>query len=51
MTETVILKISKKGDKGYQVCSVPMQKLRKLASDKHRFWTLEGDFIVLHSYA
>lgn len=49
--ETVMLKISKKGDKGFQVCSVPLQKLKKLASDKHRFWSLEGDFLVLHSYS
>ena len=49
--ETVMLKLSKKGDKGFQVCSVPLQKLKHLASDKHRFWSLEGDFLVLHSYS
>ncbi len=49
--ETVLLKISKKGDKGFQVCSVPLQKLKRLAADKHRFWSLEGDFLVLHSYS
>ena len=51
MQETVMLKVSKKGDKGFQVCSVPMKKLNKLASDKHRFWSLEGDFLVLRSYS
>ena len=50
MTKTVMLKISKKGDKGFQVCSVPLRKLKQLATDKHRFWSLEGDFLVLHSY-
>jgi hypothetical protein len=50
MTETVMLKVSKKGDKGFQVCSVPLQKLKRVASLKHRFWSLEGDFLVLHSY-
>jgi len=50
LMETVILKLSKKGDKGFQVCSVPLLKLKRLASDKHRFWSLEGDFLVLHSY-
>ncbi len=50
MTETVILKISKKGDKGFQVCSVPVRKLKQLSSNKKRFWSLEGDFLVLQSY-
>jgi hypothetical protein len=50
MTETVMLKITKKGDKGFQVSSVPVQKLQKLANDKHRYWSLEGDFLVLRSY-
>ncbi len=48
--ETVMLKISKKGDKGFQVASVPLRKVEKSASDKHRFWSLEGEFLVLHSY-
>jgi hypothetical protein len=51
MAETVILKVSKKGDKGFQVSSVPLQKLKRLASDEHRFWSLEGDFLVLKSYS
>ena len=50
MGETIMLKISKKGDRGFQVCSVPVQKLKKLAFDKRRFWSLEGDFLVLRSY-
>jgi hypothetical protein len=45
-----MLKVSRKGDKGFQVASVPLRKLRLLASDKHRFWSLDGDFLVLHSY-
>ena len=50
MDKTIMLKISAKGDKGFQVCSVPVRKLRLLAVDKHRFWSLKGDFLVLHSY-
>jgi hypothetical protein len=50
MNKTVMLKVSKKGDKGFQVCSVPVRKLQLLAVDKHRFWSLEGDFLVLRSY-
>jgi hypothetical protein len=50
MNKTVILKISAKGDKGFQVCSVPIKKLRLIAAEKHRFWKLEGDFLVLESY-
>ena len=49
--ETVMLKLSKKGDKGFQVCSVPLKKMKRLASDEHRFWSLEGDFLVLKSYS
>ncbi len=49
--ETVMLKVSKKGDKGFQVCSVPMKKLKRLAADKHRFWSLKGDFLILNSYS
>ena len=51
MGETVLLKISKKGDKGFQVCSVPVKKLKELASEKHRSWSLEGNFLVLRSYS
>jgi hypothetical protein len=51
LNETVMLKIAKKGEKGYQVSSVPLQKLKRLANDKHRFWSLEGDFLVLKSYS
>ena len=50
MTETIMLKLSKKGDKGIQIYSVPLRKLKRIASLKHRFWSLEGDFLVLHSY-
>ena len=45
-----MLKISKKGDKGFQVCSVPLRKLKSMAGDKHRPWSVEGDFLVLRSY-
>ncbi len=51
MGETVMLKVSKKGDKGFYVASVPLRKLKLLASEKHRFWSLEGDFLVLRSYS
>jgi hypothetical protein len=50
MNKTVMLKISAKGDKGFQVCSVPIKKLKSIATEKHRFWRLEGDFLVLESY-
>jgi len=45
-----MLKVSKKGAKGFRVESVPYNKLRLLADDKHRFWKLDGDFLVLESY-
>ena len=51
MGETIILKIAKKGDKGFRIESVPSRKLKLMASDKHRFWSLEGDFLVLRSYS
>lgn len=49
MPKTVMLKVSKKGVKGFQVCSVPMRKLRLLASDNVRTWQLQGDWLVLQS--
>ena len=48
MEKTVLLKISTR--KGSRIESVPLKKLQLLAVDKHRFWSLEGDFLVLHSY-
>jgi hypothetical protein len=50
MNKTVMLKVSKKGDKGFQVCSVPVKKLKLMACDSHKSWSLEGDFLVLRSY-
>jgi hypothetical protein len=46
--EKVLLKISTR--KGSRVESVPLMKLKRLASASHRFWRLEGDFLVLESY-
>jgi hypothetical protein len=46
--KTVLLKITAR--KGSRIESVPLKKLQSLAADKHRFWSLEGDFLVLHSY-
>ena len=45
-----MFKISKKGDKGFRIESVPIRKLRLLAADNHRFWRLDGYFLVLESY-
>ena len=51
MNKTIMLKISAKGDKGFQVCSVPAKKLKSMAVEKHKFWSLEGEFLVLKSYS
>jgi hypothetical protein len=50
MQDKVSLIISKKGNKGFQVYSVPKLKLKKLATKEHRFWRLEGDFLILTAY-
>jgi len=50
MQDKVSLIISKKGDKGFQVYSVPKLKLKQLATKEHRHWRLEGDFLILTSY-
>ena len=50
MNKTVKLRISRKGVDGFQIGSVPMRKLRLMVDDEHRFWSLEGDFLVLRSY-
>ena len=48
MQKTVLLKISTR--KGSRIESVPLKKLKLLAADKHKFWSLEGDFLILKSY-
>ena len=48
MENTVLLKISTR--KGSRIESVPLCKLKLLASCKHRFWSLDGDFLVLKAY-
>lgn len=45
--DIIILKVSKKGDKGFQICSVPMKKLRRMVYMRNRSWRLKGDFLVL----
>ena len=53
MDKVVMLKISKKGDKGFHIASVPSRKLKQLALDTHRSWSLEGlesDWLVLRSH-
>jgi hypothetical protein len=48
MQETVLLKISTR--KGSRIESVPLVKLERLAKNAHRFWKLEGDFLILVAY-
>jgi hypothetical protein len=48
MQERVLLKITTR--KGSRVESVPLMKLKRLAKNSHRFWKLEGDFLILESY-
>jgi hypothetical protein len=43
----IILKVSKKGAKGFQISSVPVKKLKSASFLDVRSWSLEGDFIVL----
>jgi hypothetical protein len=50
MQDKVSLIVSKKGDKGFQVYSVPKLKLKELATKEHRHWRLEGDFLILTAY-
>jgi hypothetical protein len=48
MQEKVLLKITTR--KGSRIESVPILKLKRLATASHRFWRLEGDFLILESY-
>jgi len=50
MTENLILKITSKGASGFQISSVPKQKLKRLAKCEKRFCKLEGDMLVLSAY-
>jgi hypothetical protein len=46
--ESILLKISTR--RNSRIESVPLLKLKRLASAGHRFWRLDGDFLVLESY-
>lgn len=46
--EKILLKISTR--RNSRIESVPLLKLKRLASAGHRFWRLDGDFLVLESY-
>lgn len=50
MNKMVKLRVARKGIDGFQICSIPLCKLRLLAVDEHRFWRLDGDFLILESY-
>jgi hypothetical protein len=45
----VILKIGSKGKKGFQISSVPMQKLTRLSKERQKWWELQGDFLFLRT--
>ncbi|MCW3984741.1 MAG: hypothetical protein NWE96_12250 [Candidatus Bathyarchaeota archaeon] len=49
MTQTVLLKISTR--KGSRIESLPLKKLQTIAKEKHKFWSLEGDFLILKAYS
>ena len=47
----VRLRIANRGRGGYRVESFPMKKLLKaLEYKKKRWWTVEGEYLVLDSY-
>jgi hypothetical protein len=45
----IMLKVSRKGVKGYQISSVPLRKLKAGSVLSVRSWSLVGDFLVLHA--
>jgi len=49
MPKVVLLKISRKGEKGFQVCSVPMKKLTRISKERQKWWELQGDFLFLRT--
>ena len=49
MPKVVLLKISKKGEKGFEISSVPMKKLIKASKERQKWWELEGDFLFLRT--
>lgn len=49
MPRVVLLKITQKGEKGFQISSVPMKKLSELAKERFRSWELQGEFLFLRT--
>lgn len=45
-----ILKIRQRGERGYDISSVPMKKLQKMASFQKRKWEIKGEFLVLEAF-
>jgi hypothetical protein len=43
----VILKITTR--KGSRIESIPLKKIKRMASGRQRFWSVEGDFLVLQA--
>ncbi len=45
-----MLKIRKRGERGYDISSVPMKKLQKMADYRKKRWELKGDWLVLDAF-
>ena len=46
----VLLKVRLRGERGYDISSVPMKKLKKMDSFHKKRWELKGDFLVLEAF-
>lgn len=45
-----LLKIRQRGERGFDISSVPMKKLRKMDEFHKKRWELKGDFLVLEGF-
>jgi hypothetical protein len=46
----VLLKIRHRGERGYDISSVPFKKLEKMSTFHKLRWELKGDWLVLEAF-
>lgn len=46
----VYLKIRLRGERGYDISSVPMKKLQKMGDLHKKRWEVKGDFLILEAF-
>ena len=46
----IMLKVRQRGERGYDISSVPYKKLEKASGYKKKRWELKNDFLILEAW-